>query len=175
MQILETAQDLIEYIQVAHADQGMERWYVISEYLVALINENPDIIYNERYFNLACERLGLDLHYNGIDLQATNLSRLVYNAQGVAHERHMREAGYEPFTQQVIEEAYRRKMILQQIGGQVLHVRFEKLVGHVIAYLPRNRKRYYEPNPTAWVKIVPKDVVLPVQTMLLPGIKVDEE
>ncbi len=149
---LETMEDVRAWINgpVIELDWH-EKYRVRSNWLVSIIDEvtaSGEFPYNSAIKRIAEERLGFpkkpDEYYAN---EGSPLSLLIYNAQRFRGSDNLRESGFEPLTQDLIDRALREEKSIEisghnMIGGAVTQ-KFKVRTIQGKNYLMEPRKRKY--------------------------------
>ena len=122
------------------------KWKVKSQWLIDLIEElsTDDFAYNSDVLREAEKRLGgyPDRTPAGYSQEGSPLSTLIYNAQRYRRSDKLKALGYQPMTQELIEEAFQRGRKID-MQGVVLSVK-EKSGKR---YAMKSRKRVWAVSP----------------------------
>lgn len=116
---------------------GLGKWHVQSDWLCALIAEikaTGQYPYNSVVQREAEARLGLSRYPDS----SSPLSTLIYNAQGFLSNDTLREAGYVPLTEDLLEEAFRTRQEMVTPTGTRMVAR--EVSGKRYAMEPQRRK-----------------------------------
>lgn len=150
--ILRTMEDVRRTIAEPKAEYikqfpGMGQFRIRSAWLVELIGEietGGEYPYNATVKRLAEQRLGFapksDAEYSR---EGDTLSLLIYNAQCFRRSDKLKSAGYQPFTSELLQRAFKDGRKIETAGGSVLKPR--EVSGNVLAMKLRSRKLHIPP------------------------------
>jgi len=122
----------------------MDKFNVRPEWLCELIvrmkqEKNRSFVYNSEV--MAQARIELDLPPVKHEEGTSPLSTLVYNAQTYVYSDQLRAQGFVPLTQEVIDEAHRKRYKIEVNGIASRTKALED--GRIVVYKPRTRARYH--------------------------------
>lgn len=131
-------------------------WSVKSNFICDCIREitaSGKYPYNSTVWEHVRAKLGLP--YVRFENEGDTLSLLVYNAQCYVRHDDLVNAGYSPLTQEMIDQAYNKKMKIETASGRVYNVR--KIGDKVYAMKPHARNRALIVDCDTPAKIVAKE------------------
>lgn len=156
---LATQDDLREAIkQPRNACCGCTSMFIYrikSLWLISLIDEiaaSGEYPYNATVKKLAEERLGMPpKSHSEYAREGDTLSLLIYNAQGYRRSDQLINAGYVPFSREILESAYQAGQQLELfseglMGSSKILLNVRKIGDELYAMRPKKRKSHIPPH-----------------------------
>jgi len=137
---------------------GDDGWKTASDFISAVIHEIEhagNYPYNSDVQREVERRLGVPRQ----DDSGSVLSRLIFNTQIFRHDERLKAQGFQPMTQEVVDEAFRVGGKIEMCGDftrQIFNVR--KIGGKCYAMKPKARNKALAVAPYHMVRIVEKGV-----------------
>ncbi len=150
--------ELKEFLANPIWKDGDDGWKTDSDFIRAVIDEivqNGDYPYNSTVQREVERRLSVPRQ----DDSGTPLSRLIYTTQTFRHDERLKAQGFQPMTQEVVDEAFRIGAMIELRGDftrQIFNVR--KIGGKCYAMKPKARNKVLGVAPYHTVRIVEKGV-----------------
>lgn len=151
--VLSGKEELLNAMEKSRNLFGEHKWLVRSDFVCDCIREikaSGKYPYNSTVWEYVREKLGLP--YVRHEHEGDTLSLFVYNAQQFVRSDDLKENGYAPLTQEMVDEAFSKKMKIQTNSGRVYNVR--KIGDRVYAMQPRVRTRALSVDTDTPAKIV---------------------